>query len=165
MSAHDYQCIVMSSPLPFTEEHALKCELAAEVLRSFGRLHLQVTGWSMLPAVWPGDTLVLDRKTASEVSEGDIVLYRRNRRLVAHRVIQRLRDDQVLTRGDAMVNADTPIDNDHLLGRVAYVVRNGQLIEPPKRLEFSQRAVAVIARSSHTAARIIVGIHGFVAQA
>ena len=39
----------------------LKCELAAEVLRSFGTLRFAATGWSMLPSVWPGETLVVDR--------------------------------------------------------------------------------------------------------
>ena len=35
----------------------LNASLASEVLRSSGSLHLRVTGWSMLPTVWPGDTL------------------------------------------------------------------------------------------------------------
>lgn len=155
--------MTLSQP-PISQEHALKCELAAEVLHSSGRLHLQVTGWSMLPTVWPGDTLVLDRKTAAEISEGDIVLFRRNRRLFAHRVIQRPADDQIQTRGDAMTAADAPISSDHLLGRVAYVIRNGKCIEPGKSLGLPHRAIAALVRNSETAARVIVGIHGFVAQ-
>src|SRR5262249_37101837 len=42
------------------EAHAIKCELAAEVLRFSGRLRLQVGGWSMLPSVFPGDTLLVE---------------------------------------------------------------------------------------------------------
>ena len=44
------------------ELEAVKCELAAEVLRSSGELRLRVTGSSMLPAVWPGDELTIRRQ-------------------------------------------------------------------------------------------------------
>ena len=44
--------------------HALKCELAAESLRLSGRLRLRVTGWSMLPTICPGDTLIIERADA-----------------------------------------------------------------------------------------------------
>ena len=57
--------------------HLLKCELAREVLRSSGTLRLRVTGWSMLPTVMPGDTLIVDR-AGGGVSRGDIVLFARD---------------------------------------------------------------------------------------
>jgi len=155
---------MMSSPLPTDPEHALKCELAAEILCSSGRLRLQVTGWSMLPAIWPGDTLVLDGATAADVSEGDIVLFSRNRRLFAHRVVTHSGQDQMFTRGDAMPYTDSPIGNDELLGRVNHIVRSGKCIEPGKSLSVSQRAVAALVRTPETAARVIVGIHGMAAE-
>ena len=37
--------------------NAVKCELAFEVAQSFGAIQLEVTGGSMLPAVWPGDRI------------------------------------------------------------------------------------------------------------
>ena len=67
--------------------YALKCELAGEVLRSSGTLRLRAMGWSMLPTVWPGDTLVIERIHSDAVSEGDIVLFGRDRRVFAHRVV------------------------------------------------------------------------------
>jgi len=45
-----------------TARETLGCELAAEVLRSSGRLRLRATGTSMLPAVWPGDVLSVCRE-------------------------------------------------------------------------------------------------------
>ena len=51
-----------SSSAAFDESHAIKCELASEVLNRSGSLRLKVMGWSMLPAVWPGDTLVCSAK-------------------------------------------------------------------------------------------------------
>jgi len=49
----------MSASSFLAETHALKCELAGEVLRSSGRLRLKVSGSSMLPVIRPGDTLEL----------------------------------------------------------------------------------------------------------
>ena len=64
------------------------CELAAEVLRSSGELRLRVNGSSMLPAVWPGDLLLVSSREATEAQPGDIVLFKRKGGLVAHRVVE-----------------------------------------------------------------------------
>ena len=81
------QCVMTSAPQVLDEAHALKCDLAGEVLRSSGTLRLQVMGWSMLPTVLPGDTLVIESAHSNSVCEGDIVLFGRDRRLFAHRVV------------------------------------------------------------------------------
>jgi hypothetical protein len=148
------------SQQPLDRAHALKCELAGEVLRSSGRLRLQVMGWSMLPSVWPGDTLVVDSATSDEVSEGDIVLFGRDRRLFAHRATAKINADRwILTRGDAMPRPDALVGENELLGRVSYIVRNGRRMEPSRRLRFSERAVAALVRRSEIAARVVVGMH------
>lgn len=144
---------------PHDREHALKCELAGEVLRSSGRLRLQVTGWSMLPSIWPGDTLILESAITGDVSEGDIVLFSRDCRLFAHRVVRAV-EQGLLTRGDAMPQADPPVAENELLGRVACIVRNGECVEPIRNLRLSHRAVAGLVRSSKVGARAVVGIHG-----
>jgi signal peptidase I len=152
----------LSSPI-LNDVHALKCELAAEVLRAAGTLRLQVTGWSMLPSVWPGDTLVIESAAHDAVSEGDVVLFGRERRLFAHRVIAKRRyfaDLGIMTRGDAMPAADAPVSDHELLGKVSSILRNGRRIEPSRRLHLSQRAIAAVIRRSEIAARVVVGMHG-----
>jgi len=144
------------------EVHAAKCQLAGEVLRSSGTLRLQVMGWSMLPAIWPGDTLVIERINASAASEGDIVLFGRDRRLFAHRFVARTSvpgETKVLTRGDGMLAPDPPVSEADVLGRVSFIVRNGKCIEPGKSLRFSERAVAALVQRSEIAARVVVGVH------
>lgn len=150
-------------PQPSDETHALKCELVGEVLRSSGKLRLRVTGWSMLPAVMPGDTLVIDHIHRDGVTEGDIVLFGRDRRLFAHRVVTKggqPEDSPVVTRGDAMPAADSPLAKDELLGKVSVIVRNGRCIAPSRSLRLSERAVAALVRSSEIAARVVVGVYG-----
>jgi signal peptidase I len=144
------------------ETHAIKCELASEVLRSSGKLRLRVTGWSMLPTVMPGDTLVIDRIPSDAVSEGDIVLFGRDRRFFVHRVVSASRPQGAgfVTRGDAMPAPDPPVAESDLLGRVSFIVRNGKCLDPTKTMRFSERAVAALVQRSTFAARVVVGVHG-----
>ena len=146
-----------------SENHALKCELASEVLRSAGTLHLRVTGWSMLPTVMPGDTLVIERIDSGAVFDGDIVLFSNGRQFVAHRVVAKScgsADSGVLTQGDAVPFSDSPVPPGDLLGKVAFILRNGRCIPPSKSLRFSERAFAAVFRRSSFAARVVVGVHG-----
>lgn len=143
-------------------EQALKCQLATEVLRSSGALRLRVTGWSMLPAIWPGDTLVIER-LSSAISEGDIVLFSRGQRFVAHRVLAKPSasgDSKLQTQGDAVSRPDAPVAVGDLLGKVSVIERNGKCIEPSQRLRLSERTIAAMFRHSEIAARVVVGVHG-----
>ena len=143
-------------------ESTLKCELAAEVLRSFGTLRFAATGWSMLPSVWPGETLVVERVQPDQVHIGDLVLVGREGRLCAHRVIGTAGDCQNprwITQGDALPVPDRPVAGNELLGRVAHLVRAGKLIAVPAKLSLGERLVARIVRRSVPAARALVYLH------
>ena len=153
----------MNLPDQTSRDHALKCGLAVEVLRSSGTLHLRVIGWSMLPTVRPGDTLVVERLAGDEVFDGDIVLFSNGRRFVAHRVVagtRRSGSSNVQTQGDAVPHLDSPVPGESLLGKVSFIVRNGKRIPPRKNLRFPERAVAAVFRRSPLAARVFVGVHG-----
>jgi signal peptidase I len=142
--------------------NALKCELADEILRSSGSLRLRVTGWSMLPTVMPGDTLLIERIDSDAVAEGDIVLYGRDRRFFVHRVVTKCQSQKAefVTRGDAMPAPDPPVPESDLLGRVSFILRNGKCIEPRRTLRLPERAVAAVVQRSTFAARVVVGVHG-----
>lgn len=143
----------------FDEVNALRCELASEVLRSSGGLRLGVTGWSMLPAIWPGDTLEIESADCGRVSVGDLVLFHRERRLFVHRVVKH-DETAILTRGDAMNRTDRLVTNKELLGRVSFIVRDGRCIPSRKTLSLAQRAVAGVIQHSRFGADVIVRIHG-----
>lgn len=150
-----------------SEVHALKCELAEEVLRSSGRLRLKVTGWSMLPSIWPGDVLMIDCKDTAEISKGDIVLYKRDRRLTVHRIVrnQSLQPKMaVLTRGDAMPACDRPVSACDLLGRVNLILRGTERIVPRRRLSIPESVIAVLVKRSKIVAQIMVRTHDFLVQ-
>jgi len=146
-------------------ESALKCELASEVLRSFGSLRFAATGWSMLPSVWPGDTLVVERVSPDRVRVGDVVLVGRLGRLCAHRIVGTAGDPenpQWVTQGDALPAPDRPVLENELLGRVSYLIRAGKLIAVPAELSTVERLAAKIVRRSVPAARALVYLHRMV---
>jgi hypothetical protein len=147
-------------PRESNEVHAVKCELAAEVLGSYGTLRLQVTGWSMLPTIWPGDTLVVERVDPGSLTEGDIVLIGRGHRLFAHRLITKsVAKSGVLTRGDAMTAPDPRAKEKEVLGKVSFILRDGRCFEPRRTLKPSERAVAALVQRSEIAARLVVCVH------
>jgi len=138
---------------------SVKCELAGEVLRSFGSLRFAATGWSMLPTVWPEDTLVVERITSDRVRVGDIVLVGRGGRLCAHRLASKAESSGKafwITQGDAMPAPDRPVSEDELLGRVVYLIRAGKLMAVPTRLSVAERVTAKIVRRSVPAVRALV---------
>ena len=141
---------------------ALKCELAAEVLRSFGTLRFEATGWSMLPTVWPGDTLVVERVSHDQVQIGDVVLVGGEGRLRAHRVVSVAEDSgsrRWITRGDAMLAPDRLGMEHELLGRVSYLTRAGKRIAVPPRLSLVDALIARVVSRSLIAARALVYFH------
>jgi signal peptidase I len=143
------------------DAHSTKCELAAQVLISSGKLRLGVMGWSMLPSIWPGDTLFFERMTGEAVAEGDIVLYRRDSRFIIHRVLGKTAEDSmILTRGDALSQSDPLVKNHDVLGKVVFIVRDSKLIRPNKTLTFSSRALVALLQRSATANRVLIGVHG-----
>ena len=151
------------SPQTLGKSHAVKCELAGEVLCSSGSLQLRATGRSMVPAIWPGDTLVIERANPNAIAEGDIAMFTTEHRFVAHRVVAKEcapGGPKLHTQGDAVSRPDSPVAASNLIGKVSSIVRQGKHLEPRRHLSFSERAVATVFRHSKIAARVVVGIHG-----
>jgi signal peptidase I len=138
--------------------HAAKCELAEKTLRRFGSLRLRVTGFSMLPSVWPGDLLLIRRQEMEQIHPGDIVLFARHGRLIAHRVVFKTNDPEapsLITRGDALPSQDSAISPAELLGKVSGILRAGEWIQPRRRLSISARITAMFVSRSGRAAGIL----------
>lgn len=79
-------CDLIAQPMHDLEDSraAVKCDLAAAVIRSSGELRLKVTGSSMLPSIWPGDILTIRRQNLDQIRPGEIVLVARDGGLCAH---------------------------------------------------------------------------------
>ena len=149
----------LGGPFHQSQEHSLKCEVAAEALRSFGSLRLRVTGHSILPAIWPGDTLMINHCDISQIVPGHVVLCSRQNRLCAHRVV-RIFDDagsqRLVTQGDSLPNPDPPISSSELLGRVSEIIRGAQCIHPLAIQAGAARFIANLLRHCSSLSRLLV---------
>jgi signal peptidase I len=129
--------------MPVTTEarEVQKLELASEVLGASGTIRLQALGTSMLPAIWPGDVVSIERKPADETVPGDIVLVVLDGRFFVHRLIKK-RDCQWITRGDSLPQNDPAVGEAQVLGRVSRVHRRNRVIVPQPRLSVLGRILA-----------------------
>src|SRR5437763_11389848 len=113
-----------------SEADSVKCQLAAETLRTSGFLRLRATGSSMLPAIWPGDILDIRRCRIGVVRTGEIALFECYGRLVAHRVIGR-QGSALITQGDTLPAPDPQVTEAELLGTVFMIRRGRRQFRPP----------------------------------
>lgn len=122
-----------------------RLELAVEALSSSGRLRMRALGRSMLPALWPGDTLVIARVEASDLKPGELVMYGGREGLVVHRVVGR-DGTAVMLRGDSTDVADAPVFPDEVLGRVVEIRRCGLRFAPAVELGPARRFLGFLVR-------------------
>jgi signal peptidase I len=143
--------------IPMVEEHssATKCNLVAEVVRTFGEARLRVAGLSMLPTLLPGDLVTVERCGIESFRVGEIVEYSRGGRLITHRVVEQ-RGNELLTLGDSTRHCDAPVQPEEIVGKVVSIMRGGERMVPRASLNFCERVIAGLARRSLRAARIVV---------
>src|SRR5271170_4820695 len=117
------------------------CELVAEALRACNEARMRVTGTSMLPAIWPRDILRVRPSVEIPPNQGSVVLFLRDGRLFAHRVVGR-DGAQLITCGDSVPDCDAPVAVADVLGIVAGLICEGEserTVAPPS---LAQRIVA-----------------------
>jgi hypothetical protein len=96
---------------------AERTSLVVEALRLRGRMQLRVHGESMLPTLWPGDIVEIEKCPLGEIRRGDVVLATRAGRLFLHRFLGHDARGFVL-RGDSIPMADPLFRPSAFLGRV-----------------------------------------------
>ena len=136
--------------------------LAAEVLRTFGEFEFVAWGSSMIPAVFPGDTLIVRKETHERVCAGDVVLFARDGRFYAHRLVEKIETDgsvRLIARGDARDRDDPPFAEGDLLGRIETVIRRGKRFDLERRLGVGQRMLRWIVQRSEFGAKSLLRWH------
>ena len=150
--------MTLHAKVPGAPANSLSYDLAGEVLRSFGVLRFPATGHSMLPVIWPGDTLIVDRVLPDEILLGDVLVFRRADTLCAHRVIgnrSHLSGGHWITRGDALPEPDSPVDASEILGRVSFLIRAGRLHSLVPNSGIFDRLIPVLVRRSMLTGRTL----------
>jgi hypothetical protein len=107
----------------------------------------------MLPALRPGDVITVERRTLDKLQPGRIVLFRRDGRLTAHRIIRASAED-LLTQGDSVPAHDLPVQPAEIVGQVVGIRRNGRSVDPQYKL--AQRLISSVLRKSDWCTRLFL---------
>ena len=143
-----------------------RAELACEVLSRFGQFRFRAYGTSMLPAIWPGDLLEVERADRnplqpSQLQDGQVWLTQQQGKLVAHRVVSFHAAGQggiVWLRGDFLDAEDPALPLAALLGRVVGVIRYGRLVPIPSARK-TPGWFGRLLRTSHLARTLALRLH------
>lgn len=119
-----------------------KLDLASEILRSGGTIQIRALGLSMLPTIWPGESLTI--RKPEDFATGDIVMFVREGRCFVHRLARDLGSAGWIARGDAMLQNDPTVARHELLGRVVAIERNRRNITPSSEFPWSRRWFALL---------------------
>jgi|HubBroStandDraft_1064217.scaffolds.fasta_scaffold238991_2 hypothetical protein len=136
--------------------------LAEELLREAGEMRFVARGEGMLPAVFPGEELILHRARMWDVCVGDVVLFKQKNRWHLERVQEILpgvAQPSLLTRADAGVVRKEPVFAEELLGRVAFVVRDGKEKVLERSGSSGQRMMLAVVRHLPGAVRGYLALH------
>jgi signal peptidase I len=125
----------------------------------YGGIRLPAVGTSMVPAIHPGDVLSIQPVDPREVSRGDIVVYAREQVLIVHRIVRTSSDSSepyLVTRGDRLLQDDTPILPCELLGRVASIERKNRRVNIHPFLNRAEQVLCLVLRRSERATSLFL---------
>lgn len=104
-------------------------DISTELLANGYSVRFRAPGNSMHPAINDGELIIVKSVMPSDLKRGDIVLYRLNSGVIAHRVVRILRKKDgapsFLLQGDAAEAFDYPVEVHQVLGKVTSVQRDG----------------------------------------
>jgi signal peptidase I len=108
----------------------------AEKVRGHGSACICVLGRSMFPWIRPGDFVFVRRHDFERVVRGNVILFERDSRVFAHRVLRRVNAPAasksgsfLITKGDALDGPDAPVYATELLGRITRIHRRQRHID------------------------------------
>src|SRR5437868_2419356 len=110
---------------------ALFNETCVDMLRDGYGVRFRAGGTSMHPTIRDGELITVESLSGCRFAIGDIILYRSERGVVAHRLMKiekREKESVYILRGDAAYAPDEPVTEGRLLGRVIAVQRRGRTI-------------------------------------
>jgi signal peptidase I len=134
--------------------------LVAEVVRKHGFVRLPAVGTSMVPAIHPGDLLLIQRVSLKEISQGDIIVYAQRGVLMVHRVV-RVDRPYLITRGDRALRNDPKVRPRELIGRVTLIQRGHRSLNLPALPSAAEQALCFALRNSDVATYLYLRVSAF----
>ncbi len=146
----------------------IRLELATELLKSAGQIRSVVRGGSMLPTIFPGDTLEIRQQYFEHATLGDVVLAMNRGHLCTHRVVReefRANRRVLITRGDSLSFEDPdPVREEEFLGRVEFVIRRGRRFRTEMRHGCVSSAVQAMLQQSSNLRTGVLRFHSMLGR-
>ena len=130
--------------------------VAASIVGGGLSIRFRAAGGSMYPAILDGDVLTVSPVEAGAIAHGDVLLYLKGDRILAHRVVDvTVRDGEVRfdLRGDANGECDEPVAAAQVIGRVDAIER----AMTPRAMLAAVRRTSVIMRRYLSSWRRLLG--------
>ena len=109
--------------------------LADELLDKGTSIRISASGYSMYPAIKPGNTIIIRQVPIDKLKCGMIIAWKRENDLVVHRLVLAYESDEkkyYITRGDSCRSSDKPVTPDMIAGRVEAIYKGHRLLRPQK---------------------------------
>ena len=124
---HDYRRYSVSP------QH-LFADVSTELLRSGQGIRFRAPGRSMYPTIKEDETITVQPVSPSAVQKGDIILYRCEKRVIAHRIVGIDKAGggaiRFTMRGDASGASTEQLKPEQILGKVVCIKRGRRRINP-----------------------------------
>lgn len=107
--------------------------LADELLDKGTSIRITASGYSMYPAIKPGNTIIIKPVPLDKLKCGMIIAWKREKDMVVHRLVLAYESDEkryYITRGDSCRSSDKPVTEDMIAGRVEAIYRGHRLLRP-----------------------------------
>ena len=128
-------------------------EVSLSLLAEGKSLRIKPAGYSMFPAIRPRDiVIIVPVKNQSNLTPGDIVVYKRDSDFVLHRLTDIRHQEEnafYITRGDSSMNEDLPITADRIIAVVTTIeTKRGKT--KPHRLKINYRCNRAMVKLIHS---------------
>lgn len=120
---------------PDKDQRKVLRDLADELLDKGTSLRIEASGYSMYPAIRPGNIIIIKPVPWEELKCGMIIAWKRENDMVVHRLVLAYESDgrrYYITRGDSCRSSDKPVTGDMVAGRVEAIYKGHNLIRPVK---------------------------------
>ena len=106
-------------------------DLAEILLDEDQQLSFRMQGYSMYPTLCSGDKGIVQKWDANDIKIGDIVVFKANNKLVAHRLIEIYYREGVrnfIAKGDKNNHTDEPFESSALVGKITSFQRKRRIL-------------------------------------
>ena len=102
-------------------------DIAINILKNGGKIHLHVISESMQPCLLPGDIIQISSVNPINLHLGDMIVFQRGSELITHRLLK-WDLSGYFTKGDSSLGLDDRVLGDSIIGVVEEINRNGHII-------------------------------------